>query len=135
MNLPLNITHDELVQKLTTGEQLINALKLSKFKYIWIQKITDTSIPIFIISVDSRRPSTYFAISKLRKLDSTIIKRTKRRGYNTLLMNNPRLRTPIPLQHFNGRIGSNAIIIRRDIAGEYFMNDSLYESFGKSVVI
>lgn len=118
---------DITAPKLTSGEKLINALKLKNFKYIWLQKIIDISIPIYVITVDSRRSTTFFGISKLKKLDSTVLKRTKQYGFNKILMKNPKFSVPIPLQYFSQKIGSNAIIIRRDLSGEYQFDSNLYE--------
>ena len=113
--------------KTTVGQQLIDSLQLKNFKYSWIMKIQDSALPIFVIIVDSRRPDTYLSLSKIKKLDSTILKRTQQYGKNKLLAKNIKFTVPIPLQYFNQKIQSNAIIIRYDIAGYYFMDRPMYE--------
>jgi hypothetical protein len=131
----LKIALDDYHTHITTGQKLIKAFKLQKFKYIWIQRVIDSSLPIWIISVDSRRPTVYFSMSKLRHLDSTIIRRLKKRGPNSVLLKKPNLSIPIPLQHFDNKFSSNVIIIRRDIGGEYFMNKDYYTESIKKLKI
>ena len=111
----------------TIGQQLINAFKLNNFKYIWIQKIIDSSISIYVITVDSRRPTTYLSLSRVKKLDSTILKRSKKYGKNKTAIKEPKFSIPIPLRHFDRKIPSGSIIIRRDLGGEYFMKRGMYE--------
>jgi hypothetical protein len=123
-----------LKHQLTTGQKLLNAFKLNKFKYVWIQRIIDLSVNVWIITVDSRRPNSYLSMSKLRRLDSMIIKRAKKSS-NLILLRQPKFSVPIPLEYFNGRIQSGAVLIRRDIAGEYFMNKDYYTESLKKIKI
>jgi len=117
----------------TTGENLKNYLKLNKFKFIWIQKVINSSVPIYIIYVDSRRPSVYLSITKIKKIRSFVIKRVKGSiKNNAFKLLKPKLSIPLPLEDFNSYIPSNSFILLVDFAGEYFINMFFYEKTQKS---
>jgi len=118
---------------MTSGQILKKELKLSKFKFAQVQKIVNIGIPIFIITIDSRYPTTFLSYSKLAKLNSNKILKT-RYFPPTLLnvgkyeLNTFTLSPPTDLDDFNQRIGSNSMLIIRDLAGERYMDKKMYES-------
>jgi len=117
---------------MTTGEKLKRDLGLGNFKYVMIQKVINFPIPFFIITVDSRRPSTFLGYQKVKQLKSSYLKKFK---FNNKIFDfsNYKLTPPFEIEQFTGVIPSHGMIFVRDIAGEYFMNKGLYESSLKKV--
>ena len=126
----------DLILKKSKGRQLKTDLGLDKFKYAYIQKIIDMAQDVYIVTVDSRYPNVFFGRSKLNKVDNVSVLKTKMTpfGYS---FKDYKLTPGILLDDFKGNISSNAMIIRQDLTGDYFMNDSMYESFirGKKVKV
>ena len=112
---------------MTTGENLKIELGLSKFPYVMIEKIIDFPYQFFIITLDSRRPSVYLSYSKIKKIQSTSLDKFSVGGehYNFKKFKKT---PPLEIENFNGSISSRGLVFIRDIAGEYFMNDKMYES-------
>lgn len=111
----------------SVGKQLQYDLGLSKFKNnVWIQKVLNIPISIFIITFNSRYPNVDWGTSRVRKIKSTQIKKIKQLGLNTI---EDRLRMTPPLKlsstHIRPRTGS--LLILRDIAGEYLRNPKAFE--------
>ena len=123
---PLDKVKDIIV-KLTKGRQLKSDLGLDKFKYAYIQKIIDMAQDVYIITVDSRYPNVFFGRSKLNKIDNVSILKTKMTPFG-YVFKDYKLTPGILLDDFKGNISSNAMIIRQDLTGDYFMNDKMYES-------
>ena len=119
---------------LTTGEKLINEMGLKQFEFIWFQRVISLSIDVFVITLDSRLPSTYFSMSKLKKLDSFKLYKGGQKGIGVNL-STFKLTPPVFLEDFNGDIGKRAVIIFNDIAGNYYMDRKMYESDGNRVEI
>ncbi len=120
-------TAKDLLAKWTRGRQLKKDLGLGKFKYAYIQKIINMAQDVYVVSVDSRYPNVFFGFTKLKKVKSTTISRVKRKpfGYDFKRYS---LTPPILLDDFKGDISGNAMVIRQDITGDYFMKDNMYES-------
>lgn len=114
----------------TTGEKLIEELNLSNFRYPWIMKIIGLSVDIFVIVVDSRYPTLYLSLKKVKNLHSTILRKAKDKG-TYIDLKKFKYTPPILLDEFDGNISGTSIIIRVDIAGEMFMNKKIYESYIK----
>lgn len=117
----------DVYKKWTQGRQLKRDLGLENFKYAYIQKIIDMAQNVYIVSVDSRYPNVFFGFTKLKKIKSVTIQKTKRTPFE-YKFKNYKLTPPILLDEFKGDISSNAMIIRQDLTGDYFMNDKMYES-------
>jgi len=118
-------------EKMTTGEILKIELGLQNFDSIWIRKIIDLAINVYIVYFNSRYPSSYLSMSKIKNLDTFTIKRLKKAGMG-FDHKEYKYTPPIPLSDFNGTINSNSMIIRVDITGEWFADKKLYnENFNK----
>lgn len=111
---------------MSTGEQLKKDLGLSKFKYVMIQKIIDFPISFYVVTVDSRFPSVYLTYSKIKKAEFTSLQKIKVKN-NEYNLRDFKLTPSFPIEEFNGIISSNAMVLTKDLAGEYFRNKSLYE--------
>ncbi len=109
-----------------TGIKLQKDLGLSKFKYVYIQKIIDLSLDFYIITLDSKFPDHFIGYNKIKSVSSTIINKVNLKG-NTYIKSEFKLTPPLLLSEFSGNIRKNAIVIRRDLAGEYFNNKKLFE--------
>ena len=108
-----------------SGEILKNSLGLENFKNAYVQRTISTATPIFVITVDSRFPSKFISTSRIRNLVTTMMGKITKKG-SELNIKNLKLTPPIELGSFSGIIPGNAIVLFRDIAGEYFFNKNLY---------
>lgn len=101
-----------------SGKQLKNLLGLEDYKFVWVRKVLNVSIPIFIIIYNSRFPNLYLPTQKVMKLKAFGIHKTKKiinqelQGFILSL--------PVLLDNYKKKILSGSIIIYNDIAGEYF---------------
>jgi hypothetical protein len=116
----------------TTGESLKEDLGLSNFLYPWIIKSMGLSIDIFVVIVDSRFPTIYLPMTKVKKMKSLIISRISRKS-NEFQFDDIKFTPPIQLDDFDGTINNKSIFMRIDIAGEQFMNKRVYEHYLRSV--
>jgi len=115
----------EFDNKVTSGEKLIKAFGLENFRTAYIQKVINTSLDIFVITVDSR----YY----YKKLTHTEVKRSITNIFSKLQVFSDiaeakelRVTPPIELTDFKGKIHSNALVIRQDISGERFVDKSIF---------
>lgn len=110
----------------STGLQLKKDLGLNKFKHVYIQRIIGISIPIYIISFNSRYPELYISISKLKNVKTTTISRLKKasNGFDFPLF---KMTPPEELNNFNDNVSGNAIIITQDLCGEKFQDKNMFE--------
>lgn len=136
--LPAKVIKDDVLngipfkqEKRTTGEILKLELGLKDFKSVWIRKIIDLALNVYIVYFNSHYPSSYLSMQKIKNLDTFTIERLKKSGIS-FNRKSYRYTPPIPLEDFNGTINSNSMLIRIDITGEFFANKKLYvESFNK----
>lgn len=110
-----------------TGIELKKALGLSKFPYVYIQKIMGISIPTFVVTIDSRRPFVYLSINRVRKTKTTTIQRVNKISQYNLQMKNYYLTPPVLIDSTNPTVNSNTLVIRRDIGAEYWLHQDLIE--------
>lgn len=108
-----------------TGIEIKKSLGLSDFKKVYIQKIIGYTPRVFVITVDSRHDGKPLTTSYLNKLQSITVSKIKNPlwGFTSELVLSP----VIELDDFSGNLNKNDLVIFRDIAGEYLMNDKLYE--------
>lgn len=109
----------------TAGEELKSQLGLDKFQNIYIQKVINSSLPVYIITVDSRRPTLHLTNSKLKSVQSTYLRRYLDRG-GSVTLNDFKLSPSFDLESYTGIIPSRSIIIFRDLGGEYRRNPMFY---------
>jgi hypothetical protein len=121
---------DEILQPgmkgLTTGQILKRELGLANFKTVWIRKIIDLALNVYIVYFNSRYPTSYLSISKIKNLDTVTIKRLKQSGLSYKHIDY-KYTPPIPLEDFNAKIQSNSMLMRIDVVGEWFADKDLYE--------
>ena len=109
------------------GQILKKNLGLENLSFVYIVKIINIPINVYIVFFDSRFPTTRIPINKIKNLDSFIIERIKVAGLG-YKFNSFRFTPPIDLNDFMAKISSNSIMLRLDICGERFNNTNLYES-------
>jgi len=112
------IIQDLMPGKVHSGKQLKRLLGLDDFNYVWVRKILNVSIPIYIIVYNSRFPDLYLPIKKILTLKAFSMYRTKKivgQELQKFIISLPTL-----LENYNKKILSGSIIISYDIAGEYF---------------
>lgn len=124
---------------MTTGEALKKELGLSKFTFVTIQKILGLAIPTFIITVDSRHPSTYIPYSRLIKLKFATLKKVISSKPKSTL-SDPRIITakftmtpPMELENYDRIIPTRSLILFRDLAGFWYRNAKMYENTEKGL--
>lgn len=110
-----------------TGTELKSSLGLNKFQFCYIQKILNTSIPTFVVTMDSRRPFAYLSVARVKKSKTTTIQKARRYGKHAYLMLDYKMTPPVLLDNTNPIINSGTIIIKRDIGAEYYLNRSMFE--------
>ena len=69
-----------------TGQALKTALGLEKFEWCYIQKIIGISLPVFVVTIDSRRPSIFLSITRVRQTNVTTLQKAIHTGVNSLKM-------------------------------------------------
>lgn len=119
---------------MNTGEKVIKGLGLLKFQYIYIQKMIDVPINIFIITVDSRFPGVIIPYNRLKSLKSASLSKMKVFS-DVIIQKKPKLTPPVDLKIFGGDIPTNSVILFRDLAGEHYMNKNLYKEESKKTKI
>jgi len=115
---------------MTEGQILKKELGLSNFKIVWIRKIIDIPLNIYIIYFNSRYPTSYLSTSKIKNLDTVTVNKLQQYGVSYKQI--PYKYTPpILLDDFNAKIPSNSMLVTIDIVGEFFANKDLYENVNK----
>lgn len=118
---------DNLLDDRTPGKRLQDQLGLGKFENVVIQKVINFSIPTFIITVDSRRPSVFISRSKLKKSLTSQLKTASFKAMHPQITKFT-MTPPVRLDTFGGRMSSRSIIMVRDLVGDYFVDRNMYES-------
>jgi len=113
-----------------TGKQLIRDLGLSEFKYYWIQKVLNVSINMFIVTIDSRYPNTYLSVNKVKNLFSMLMIKG-RTVADGIKMGKLTMTPPVPLEQFSGFFPTGSVILRHDLAGEYYGNKNTFKKMNE----
>lgn len=116
---------------MTTGERLKKDLGLGKFRFVYIQKILNTSVKIYKITVHSRYPQIPIPISKTLSQVSTNLYRVNKEG-EKYKKQEFRHAYPVNIEYFNGVIPSGSLIVVSDITGDTYSNTRMYEKVGKN---
>lgn len=104
------------------GQELKSALNLTNFEYVYIQKALALPFKLYIVTIDSRHPGRFIPVTRLKKSEVTWLGIKVRS-----IIRNIRLSPPLDLSSFRGQIPANAIVLRRDLAGDNFIDLALYE--------
>lgn len=115
---------------MTTGQILKSELGLEIFDTVWIRKIIDIPLSIYLVYFNSRQPTTYLSINKIKNLDTFTLKKLKQSGVEHKF-NNYKYTPAILLDDFNAKVMTDSMLIRIDIAGEMFANTNLYDNVNK----
>jgi len=110
----------------SVGKQLQHDLGLSKFKNVWIQKVLNVPMSIFIITFNSRYSNVDFGSARVRKVKSTQLKKVRQLGVHTI-EDKLRMTPPLRLSSVSIRPRNGSLLILRDIAGEYLRNKKIFE--------
>ena len=123
----LNPLHDMLPDSIlmSAGRQLQVDLGLAKFKKVFIQKVLGQSLPIYVITFNSRYPNVTLSATRVKKLKFTWIAKAKRSGLHTRIKP-VKLTPPLYLESAMIRMTSNSIIVFRDLAGEYLRQPRMF---------
>ena len=108
-----------------SGKYLKISLGLSEFQFVVIRKILNISMPIYLVFYDSRRPNVFLSQYKIKHLRSLILQKTKRSGFE-FIMKDFKLSPPLSIEDCRIPMITGMMIIKMDIAGEYFRNDSIH---------
>lgn len=114
---------DKLSEGVNDGEKLIELLGIQKFRNSYIQRVIDSSAPVYIVTIDSRRPGIFISYARLKALQSLSVRRWVSHGAE---MDPGRMSLPIRLADFTGDITSTAVILLHDLAGEYGNNPNMF---------
>lgn len=115
------------------GIILKKELGLDKIESIWVQKILNISISIYIIVFNSRAPSRYFPIAKLKKLKAFRTSRLKIKGFS-FITTKFKMTSPIQLKNFDKSLNTGDVILLYDISGEELRNKKIFENINYEVI-
>ena len=102
---------------MTTGEQLVNLLNLSKLKNIYARRSIGLAVPILHIVFDSFRVNLPFSKTYILQKFNT----------DFYWSNHLMVWTPFfQLRYYNGHT-KNIMVLINDLAGSYLKNDNLYK--------
>lgn len=117
--------------KTAVGVELKKSLGLEKFQHTLITKVLETTQSMYIVHVDSLFPRMFISNQKIKNLKSFSMEKLKKKGSLNYDFKSLKQTPPIPLEEFYGDIPNNAIVIVNDLAGEWKVNTSMYESILK----
>jgi len=121
----------DLLSIRTTGAQLKHDLGLENYPFVLIQKLINSSVHFYIISYDSRRPSLYLSPFRVKATDTTQLRQIKQHG-QTFLMKKFKTTPPVLLDRTN-IIMSGAVVVVRDLVGDYIKDRRLVKKMNESV--
>ena len=114
--------------KLTTGEKLKHDLGLDNFKYVYIQKLIDISIQVYIITLNSRYPTVHLPRQKLSNVFSFSVDKVNSATGDHYSLRSFKLTPAIYIEEYDSKIYTKSVIIRQDIGGDNYVNQKMYES-------
>lgn len=118
---------------MNTGEALKKELGLSKFTFVTIQKVMGLSLPVFIVTFDSKHPTIYIPYSRLLKLKFATLKQIISSKPKTVMSDTQfkskkvKMTPPFEIENYSKIIPTRSLIFTRDLAGEWYRNAKLYE--------
>lgn len=103
-----------------TGEELKAELGITKFKQAFIQKVMNSPVQIYIVTVDSRYPTKYISTGRLKSSRVANLLDSKDGEMK-------KLTPPIRLDNFTGTVSKRSFILLRDLSGDNFIDNRLYD--------
>ena len=125
------------------GRKLRHSLGVDEFAYVWLSKVIDYPLHLYLIYVDSKFPTIYFPWTRIKRVQSTVLRKIKSIG-TTIKFKKFKMTPPVALGEFSGSLPRNAVFIRIDIAGEYYKEkgylqpineEQLRKNFGNKIKI
>jgi len=134
------ITKDDLLSLLPDqndyhpGLHIKKDLGLELFQNVVIQKAINFPIPLYVVTYNSRYPERAIFYSKVRSIKTSFLTKLKQYGIDNKFKH-VRLTPPIDLTYFNNaRPRSGAYFYVRDMAGETFRDEKMFQAINESLV-
>lgn len=99
------------------GVELKSHFKLDSFARVYIQKVLNSTVPIYVISFNSRYKTQHIPRKLLQFNNSSMLYRF--RGPQAKFS---KLSPPVAIEGFRYDIGANAFIMIRDLGGERYVS-------------
>ena len=99
-----------------TGSQLKSHYNLDIFSKVYIQKVLNTSVPIYILSLNSRYRNQHIPRNLLQFNRTSILYRFK--GNQSMFT---KLSPPMLIEEFKGSIGPRDFVLVRDLGAERYL--------------
>lgn len=115
------------------GLQLKKDLGLELFQNVVIQKAINFPIPLYVVTYNSRYPERAIFYSKVKAIKTSLITKLKQYGVANKFKE-LRLTPPIDLNYFNSRLRTNSMIFCRDMCGEQFRDDKMFQRINESLI-
>jgi len=110
----------------TSGQKLIQQLKLSQFKYVLIRRALGTTYKLLIVYFNSRNPKKLITRREILNFEHSFqILRPEKTNTDLIFLPLKNLST------YNGSM-TNAIIFTVDLAGSYLIRNQTFESVEKN---
>ncbi|MFC1670030.1 hypothetical protein ACFL20_06515 [Spirochaetota bacterium] len=134
MKIPTSISDVQAITgskkfSVTTGQKLKRDLGLEHFNFCLIRKVMDIALTFYVVYVDSRYPSHYLSYNRIKDLDSVLLNKIKDFP-SSVVFRNFKLTPPIDIEEFNGMLKSDSVVIRIDLAGDYYNDKKMFEPIG-----
>lgn len=121
----LKVLFNSLFPKIDRKSFLYN-LGLHKFKTVYIQKFINIPFPIYLLTVNSRLPSSAFIFSQYKTYRTVQFRRMLSNG-RSIVSNMPKLSIPKRLDRESQfSIPNGALIIIRDLGVERFVDQKMF---------
>lgn len=117
----------------TTGSQLKYRLGLEKLPFVFIQKVLNIGIPIYIVTFDSRYYTHYLNRNRIKKASITSLQQVQTLS-NDFKTDELLLSQPILIEHYAAYIKNSAFVFTQDLCGLNYQNKSLLESKIKKII-
>lgn len=104
------------------GPTLKSELKLGTFEYVYIQKGLRVPFSLYVLTVNSRYPYKFIPTSHIKNSITASVYRIR-----PLKSGKLKLTPPIDLNYFQGIIKDGSIVFLRDLSGDMFADEFMYE--------
>lgn len=122
----LNLVHKDYMRRADKEEPyvlLMKALGIYGLPNVWVARLTNLPIKAYVLFYDTRRPKLPMTIMRIRRVQAFGIKRAKHEFGKGVKLAQVKLRPPVPIKNSDIELNSPTLIIRYDMAGEYFRKD------------
>ena len=100
------------------GKELKSHFNLGMFPKVYIQRILSSTVPMYIITFNSRYKTQHIPRKLLQFNKSSMVYRFKADQAKFI-----RLSPPVMIEEFKNSLGPNAFIFIRDLGGERYLVD------------